>query len=175
MTIVALGSKNPAKIEAVKEALKILKLDWNLIPVEIDSGVSKQPFCDETYIGARNRSLNAIKATGADIGIGIEGGICNVYGKFVAYAVVYAMTKDGLENFGISASFVLPRSIVSLIFQGKELGEASDIIFNTSNSKVREGAVGLLTNIIDRKTLYVQPVIFALYPIYNKSINNILF
>ncbi|MEM3280889.1 MAG: purine NTP phosphatase, partial [Saccharolobus sp.] len=29
-------------------------------------------------------------------------------------------------------------------------------------------AVGLLTKVIDRKMLYVQPIIMALYPLYNK-------
>ncbi|AAK42400.1 DUF84 family protein [Saccharolobus solfataricus] len=176
MVTIALGSKNPVKISATKEALEILRLNWDLIATDIDSGVDKQPFCDQTYVGARNRALNAIKATNADIGLGIEGGVCNVYGKFIANAVVYVITKEGVENFAISSSFTLPSSIVSLILQGKELGEASDIIFKTINSKTKEGAVGLLTNnIIDRKTLYVQPIILALYPIYNTIINNTLF
>ncbi|QGA53401.1 DUF84 family protein [Sulfolobus sp. E5-1-F] len=173
MVTIALGSRNPVKVSATREVLDVLKLNWELIAVEVDSGVGNQPFCDQTYVGARNRALNAIRATNADIGLGIEGGVCNIYGKFIANAVVYVITKDGLENFAISSSFTLPNSIVSLILQGKELGEASDIIFKTNNSKIKEGAVGLLTNnIIDRKMLYVQPIILALYPIYNVMINN---
>ncbi|TRM93477.1 purine NTP phosphatase, partial [Sulfolobus sp. A20-N-G8] len=89
---------------------------------------------------------------------------------FVAFAIVYMITKNGLENFAISASFTLPKSIVSLLFDGKELGEATDLIFNVKESKKKEGAVGLLTKVIDRKELYVQPVIMALYPLYNVSV-----
>ncbi|MEM3269627.1 MAG: DUF84 family protein, partial [Saccharolobus sp.] len=71
-------------------------------------------------------------------------------------------------NFSISASFTLPKSIVVLVLNGKELGEATDSVFNVNNSKMSEGAVGLLTKVIDRKMLYVQPIIMALYPLYNK-------
>ncbi|ACP36940.1 DUF84 family protein [Saccharolobus islandicus] len=173
MVTIALGSRNPVKINATKEALDVLKLNWDLIGIEVDNGVDKQPFCDQTYVGARNRALNVIRVTNADIGLGIEGGVCNVYGKFIANAVVYVITKEGLENFAISSSFTLPSSMVSLILQGKELGEASDIIFKTNNSKTKEGAIGLLTNnVINRKMLYVQPIVLALYPIYNTMINN---
>ncbi|MEM0363079.1 MAG: DUF84 family protein [Sulfolobaceae archaeon] len=166
--IVAVGTKNQVKISAVKEALDILKLKYDLVSVEVDSGVSAQPFCDETYVGARNRAYNALKAVNADIGIGIEGGICYVYNRFIANAVVYVVSKDGIENFSISASFTLPKSIVVLVLNGKELGEATDLVFNVNNSKMSEGAVGLLTKVIDRKMLYVQPIIMALYPLYNK-------
>jgi inosine/xanthosine triphosphatase len=168
--IIAVGSKNPVKINAVREALEILNLKYDIIAVEVDSGVGPQPFCDETYVGARNRAINAMRNTNADISIGIEGGICYVYNRFIANAVVYVITKEGIENFAISASFTLPKSIVSLVLQGKELGEASDIVFNVDNSKMREGAIGLLTRVIDRKKLYVQPIIMALYPVYNKVI-----
>ncbi|AOL17031.1 purine NTP phosphatase [Sulfolobus sp. A20] len=170
MIRVALGSENPVKISAVKEALETLKLDYELVAVKVESGVSSQPFCEETLIGAKNRAMNALIKTNLDIGIGIEGGVCNIYNNFVAFAIVYMITKNGLENFAISASFTLPKSIVSLLFDGKELGEATDLIFNVKESKKKEGAVGLLTKVIDRKELYVQPVIMALYPLYNVSV-----
>ena len=41
----------------------------------MQSGVSPQPFSDEETIqGAINRARAAVKETGADIGIGLEGG-----------------------------------------------------------------------------------------------------
>ncbi|HIQ32840.1 MAG TPA: DUF84 family protein, partial [Methanothermococcus okinawensis] len=41
---VALGSKNPTKIKGTQMALEKVMKDVTLIPVEVDSGVSKQPF-----------------------------------------------------------------------------------------------------------------------------------
>ena len=58
-----------------------------------------------------------------------------------------------------------------MIRQGKELGEADDIVFNRANSKQDNGAVGLLTdNVIDRAQLYEQAVILALIPFKNEAL-----
>jgi len=52
--------------------------------------------------------------------------------------------------------------------QGKELGEADDLVFAKENSKQDNGAVGLLTgNVIDRTALYQQAVVLALIPFKN--------
>lgn len=65
-----------------------------------------------------------------------------------AWAVVRSSTKVGKSRTG---TFFLPKEIVCLINEGKELGEANDIVFKRSNSKQEDGAVGILTgNIIDR-------------------------
>lgn len=165
---VVIGSTNKAKVEAVKEALKIIGLNAEIKSVKVDSGVSPQPFCHETYVGARNRAYNALKLTNADIAIGIEGGICKYELKYFAFAVVFAVSKQGKENFSFSMAFSLPPSLVKHILEGKELGEATDIVFSTRGSKQYEGAIGYLTKVISRKDLYVQPVIAALYPFYNE-------
>lgn len=169
--LVSVGSTNRIKVEAVKEALKIIGMNWNIISIEVPSGVSPQPFCEETLIGARNRAIGALRKTNADIGIGIEGGICIENNTVLAYAIVYAVDKNGTENFARSASFTLPKNITKYIANGLELGEAVDKAFLTKDSKYNQGAVGILSKYIDRKKLYVDPVILALYPFYNKEIN----
>ena len=166
---VAVGSTNKAKVEAVKEALKIIGLEAEVKAVKVDSEVPPQPVCNQTFVGAKKRAYKALKLTNADIGIGIEGGIFYYENKVLGYAIVYAVNKEGLENFAFSASFPLPPSLSSLVIDGKELGEATDIVFSTKGSKQWEGAIGYLTkNFVTRKDLYVQPVIIALYPFYNK-------
>jgi len=165
---VAVGSTNKAKVEAVKEALKIIGINAEVISLNVESGVSPQPFCHETFVGAKNRAYNALKNSKADLGIGIEGGICIYENKYLAFAVVYAVNREGIENFSFSMAFSLPSLMVKHILDGKELGEATDIVFSTKGSKQQEGAIGYLTKVISRKDLYVQPVIAALYPFYNK-------
>jgi len=52
-----------------------------------------------------------------------------------------------------------------------ELGEADDRVFERSNSKQTNGAIGLLTgNVIDRTTLYAPAVVFALIPFKNPEL-----
>ena len=70
-----------------------------------------------------------------------------------------------------TGTFFLPKQIVDLIDEGKELGEADDIVFQQSNSKQKSGAVGILTNnVIDRTKYYTEAVIFALIPFKNTDL-----
>ena len=55
-----------------------------------------------------------------------------------------------------------------MIKEGKELGEADDIVFNRNNSKQENGAVGILTgDVIDRMKYYTEAVILSLIPFKN--------
>lgn len=167
---IAVGSKNKVKVESVIKAVELLNLNAEIISINVESGVPAQPFCDETYIGAKNRATRALEKTTADIGIGIEGGVCEIHNKMLAYAVVFAKGRDGNENFAYSASFTLPEKVAKTVKEGLELGYAIDKIYNMQGTKFNEGAVGILTRVITRKDLYVQPVIMALYPFYNKEV-----
>ncbi|MBW9140781.1 MAG: inosine/xanthosine triphosphatase [Candidatus Aramenus sp.] len=165
--LVSVGSTNPAKVEAVRVAIKTVGLKAEVVPVEVEPGVPPQPMCEETYVGARNRAVKSLKKTGADLGIGIEGGVCVDMGFPVAFAVVYVVNNEGKENMSRSASFTLPKSVFEMVLRGMELGEAVDKLFSLTGSKYNVGAIGVLTKYIDRTRLYVDPVIMALYPFYN--------
>ncbi len=164
---VAVGSTNRVKVEAVEVALKMMGTSAQVLPVDVPSGVPDQPLCEQTFQGARNRARSALNSRSADLGVGIEGGICRYAGRTLAYAVVYVRSSGGEENFAFSAAFSLPREIVALVESGIELGEAIDRFFGTRDSKHAEGAVGRLTRVISRRDLYVQPVVMALYPFIN--------
>jgi inosine/xanthosine triphosphatase len=89
---VAVGSCNPAKIRAVREAIQKVvqshaRKDRDEIRIEeegfdVESGVAAQPMGDdETQLGSKNRALAAYHAFKtknkkfADISVGIEGGL----------------------------------------------------------------------------------------------------
>ncbi|MEL9970510.1 MAG: inosine/xanthosine triphosphatase [Metallosphaera sp.] len=167
--LICVGSTNPIKLGAVSDALREIDSQWRIKSVDVSSGVSAQPWCDETFAGARNRAMEALLDGECDIGIGIEGGVCWNRGKIVAYAVIYAMSRDK-ENFSISPTFTLSNELSKLVLEGKELGEATDLVYRRSNTKRAEGAVGMLTRLIDRKRLYKDSVILALYPFYNGDV-----
>ena len=70
---IIIGSKNPAKITAVKN---VFLMKGEFVSLDIPSGVSEQPFSDEETIkGAINRAVGALKQGNGDIGIGLEGGV----------------------------------------------------------------------------------------------------
>lgn len=173
MKKVIVASKNPVKINAVKKGFeKMFPTEiFEFVGVSVPSNVSDQPFSNnETFEGANNRADNAKKEyLEADYWVGIEGGIHPNKNEMEAFAwvVIKSPLKIGKSKTG---TFFLPTEIVKLINEGLELGEADDIVFNKSNSKQENGAVGLLTNnIIDRTSYYLEAVILALIPFKNKQ------
>ena len=141
--------------------------------VSVLSGVNDQPMSDaETLEGAWNRCHRAADAApDADFWIGIEGGVEDKAGELEAFAWVVVKSREGKIGKGRSSAFFLPQKVAELIRQGKELGEADDIVFKRANSKQENGAVGLLThNAIDRTHYYTDAVILALIPFANPAL-----
>lgn len=126
----------------------------------------------ETLTGAKNRVKNAIaQIPNADYYVGIEGGLETKDKEMEAFAWIYIQSKDGTAGKGRTGTFFLPQNIVELINEGKELGEADDIVFNQTNSKQKGGTIGTLTHgVLDRAECYKQTVIFALIPFVNPTL-----
>lgn len=148
------------------------KDDFSIQTVSVPSGVKAQPASsEETLRGARNRVENARKLIPqADYWIGIEGGIEELEGEMAGFAwiVVYSPSRCGKGRTG---TFFLPEQVAGLVRQGIELGEADDLVFNRSNSKQDNGAIGILTgNVLDRTRLYEHAVILALLPFKNPEL-----
>jgi len=60
--IIAVGSKNPTKVNMVKKVFTKGFGNCTVIGVKVPSGVSDMPMCfDESFKGAKNRAKNAIK------------------------------------------------------------------------------------------------------------------
>jgi non-canonical (house-cleaning) NTP pyrophosphatase len=84
---------------------------------------------------------------------------------------VVVLSPAGMAGKGRTGTFFLPPAVAALIQQGKELGEADDIVFAQSNSKQKNGAIGILTgDVIDRAALYEPAVIMALLPFKNPEL-----
>ena len=169
---IVVASKNPVKINAVRDGFLSFFEDIETEGVDVGSGVSDQPMSDkETKKGAQNRAAKAKKIyADADFWIGIEGGIEVTENKLSAFAWVVILSN---KKYGESrtASFLLPEKVARLIADGHELGIANDIVFNQKNSKQKHGAVGLLTNNkINRTGLYIQAIMLALIPFTNPDL-----
>ncbi len=174
MPKVIVASENPVKINAVARSFKEMfpMESFEVRGVAVTSGVNQQPQSDtETLRGALNRLDNACQTTKADFWVGIEGGIEEKNSDMEAFAWVVIKAKNGQLGKGRTATFFLPPAVVSLIKQGRELGEADDIVFGQTNSKQENGAVGILTNnVIDRTKYYTTAIILALIPFKNKHL-----
>lgn len=174
MKRVIVASGNPVKIKATKAAFKKVFPDERIVVegVMVNSGINEQPMGDEdTYKGAFNRACNAKKKTErADYWVGIEGGIDVKDSEMFTYTWMVVISKDKLGR-ARSGSFFLPNRISKLIKKGIELGEADDIVFGRSNSKQKNGAVGLLTgNVLTRTSFYETAIVLALIPFKNPKL-----
>jgi inosine/xanthosine triphosphatase len=175
MKKIVVASKNPVKLNATLTAFQKMfpKEEFSLEGVSVDSGVSDQPLSDdETYQGASNRAANAKTAVpDADFWVGLEGGVESKGTDMESFAWMVIESKIGLRGKGRTGTFFLPPAIADLIRQGKELGEADDIVFGQTNSKQATGALGLLTgDVVTRGDYYEMTMDFALIPFKNPDL-----
>lgn len=172
---VIVASRNPVKINAVKLGFTKMfpQKSIECIGKNVPTGVDEQPKSNkETFQGAMNRARNARhEFPEADYWVGVEGGISvDEDEQMSAFAWVIVLSEDKIGK-GKTGAFYLPKPIASLIKEGKELGEADDIIFGKTNSKQKQGAVGLLTGeVINRASYYTEAVILALIPFKNPQL-----
>lgn len=169
---IVVASENPVKLKAVESGFRAFFEGCEVEGIQASSGVSNQPLTEEeTLEGARNRVMEARRLiTDAEFWVGIEGGIQAVDTGLAAFAWI-VISSAGKKGEARTATFMLPGKISHLIAGGLELGTANDLIFSKSNSKQKNGAVGLLThNIIDRTDLYRDAVILALIPFINPDL-----
>lgn len=163
---VAVGSKNPVKIEATKQAFEKVfpEENWIVEGIEVASDVSSQPMSDsESIRGARNRAKKALKELHADYGVGLEGGVHEIDGHWFDSGWMVVVNKKGEEGIGSTIKMLVSDKIMKHIHAGKELGVANDIVFKTKNSKHGDGHFGLMTkNAITRTSGYRDGVIAAL-------------
>ncbi len=174
MKTIVLASGNPVKVEATAGGFQRIfpGQELDVVSASVPSGVPDQPRSDaETLRGAENRAAAAARRhPEADYWVGIEGGIDDDGAEMAAFAwvVVRSRTLHGKSRTG---TFVLPPEVAALVRQGRELGEADDIVFGRTNSKQKEGAVGLLTDgVVDRRRLYEQAVVLALVAFRNRDL-----
>lgn len=174
MRKIVVASGNPIKQRAVLEGFQKMFPGeaFQVMGCAVPSGVDDQPMSDaETLRGALNRSEQARdRIPDADYWVGVEGGVELSSGTLEAFAWIVVRSRERIGK-ARTAAFTLPDAVSELVRQGVELGEADDMVFNRSNSKQENGAVGLLTgDVIDRAKLYAHAVVLALIPFKNEAL-----
>lgn len=163
---IAIGSTNPAKVDAVRCVVLPIWPDAQLLPVQVDSGVGAMPMSDEEGMrGAQQRARHARESVGADMGIGLEGAICDSPEGMYITNWVAVVHRDGRSSLGNGGRLPLPERIAQELRAGAELGPVIDRYSGQVNSKQHQGAAGYLTlGVIPREMAFRIAVAFALAP-----------
>lgn len=138
--------------------------DWRIEGCDIPSGVPDQPMSDrEARRGAWTRANRAAELLKGDFGIGLEGGLQQIDGRWYNSGWVVALRNDGLEGTSTTLRMMVPPRVMRVVLEGHELGEACDRVFRASNTKQRSGLFGVMSNnAIDRTGAFTDAVIAAL-------------
>ena len=166
----SVGSKNPAKLEAAKLAVKEFFPKAEIVFVDAESKVPAQPSDNELKEGAENRARHALELSKADAGIGIEGGLVTLAGKEYCGACCAVVSKSNDVHFGYSPFFELPEKYMHELKNGKELGNVVDEATGKENTNQKEGAIGMLSSgRITRTDALEQAVLLALMPFVHET------
>lgn len=167
----AIGSKNPQKITAAKNAIKeyFNASDADFAAIGADSGVNSQPINSETEQGAINRAKAALGKANADFGIGIEGGLVELHKKDYCTACCAVISKSGEMHLAYAPLFEIPQKMLAKVKQRIELGGIMDERTGRKNTKQNEGALGIFSKgKITRGKAFEIAVMLAIMPFLNE-------
>ncbi|WP_152657268.1 DUF84 family protein [Oceanobacillus sp. CFH 90083] len=153
---IIIGSKNPTKVEAVKNVFQ----EFDVSSLEVASNVSVQPFSDqETRIGAMNRAMACIESGAGTIGIGLEGGVMYVEDTLFLCNWGALATEDGKLYTASGARIALPKEIENGLKTAGELSMVMDAYTKKENVRSHEGAIGIFTNnLVTRENMFTHVV-----------------
>jgi len=165
---ILIGTKNPGKIQATKEAFEKYWKNIEIQGISVTSEVRDQPLNEEIIQGAKNRVKNLRmyakeNQIQADFLVAIEGGMHNRLSSewFVLNTAVIEDNK-GYQSVGISQGFSVPDRYVKEA-QESEFGKVMDRIFAKEElGKSTGGEVFLTHGETTRMDLIRNAVIMAL-------------
>jgi inosine/xanthosine triphosphatase len=163
---IAVGSGNPVKISAVEA---IIARVWPMADVEsipVASGVNPMPMDDDECIsGAMARALASRAAVDADLGVGLEGGVHWAGQRLFLTGWVAVVDRNGRNSFASASRLPLPEPIAAAVRAGRELGPLMDEVTGRQDTRLAEGAIGILTHgLMTRQASFEAAVAYALAP-----------
>ncbi|MCP5404993.1 MAG: DUF84 family protein [Pseudomonadaceae bacterium] len=162
MQTVIVGSKNAAKLAAVTTGVQGYWPQAKVRGENVPSGVPDQPLgMEQTVQGAVNRA-KAAHALGANLGIGLEGGVVELAERPVLLGIVAVF--DGTQvSVSPTVGVPLPDAWGNALKAGEELGPFIVKKFNDYNKTI--GTMPFLTHgRILREDAFTTAVIAALAP-----------
>lgn len=164
-----MASRNPSKVKAVEEALRILNINGTVEAVDPPPGLPPEPMGLETTVnGAVTRArhaLNSIKDS--TYGIGIEAGVLTLstFNVNLDATVAVVIDRKGFITLGLSPAFMIPPAFMSELMIGKELNDVVEEYYGVSNAGKGIGFIGLLSRgLTKRINLNTEAVYMAFLP-----------
>ena len=176
MIQVIVGSTNCGKVDAVRRAFSRGFGDVVVVERQVVTGVAAQPVGEECFTGARNRARAVFDAARgeslpADYCVGIEGGLLQLHETWFGLSVVCVVSKSSAMSYGTSPLFEMPKSIVTAVVGGKEVGDIMIKLSGAPDIRERQGAVGYLTHgLLMREEAHEKAVLAALAPHLSKDV-----
>lgn len=175
LLIVSIGSRNPVKVNAVKNAFANYFKEVEIKEVEVESKVREQPLnLDEIVEGAKNRAKKVFEGSRSDFAVGIESGIIEFHSAESGYMeLTLAVIFDGRKYyFGAAPLFEYPKKVIELVLkEKKDITSAFNKLHGMHKELgKREGAIGVLSKgVIKREKFTEMAVVMALTGIVSKE------
>lgn len=162
---ILLGTTSQSKLEIVKS---ILRTDYEIIPVDVESGVTDQPLNEDTTIkGAVNRAKNAARSSQEyEFSIGLEGGLGKINNLYYLVCVAALVNQRGDVYIGISNKLPLPKEVSECIGRGEQFGVAiREFMKNIQNNSLNDSTqlIEHVQELIDRKKSFSMALNTALF------------
>ena len=171
--IVAVGTKNPAKVEGARLAFTRYITDVTIRTVDSSSVTRAQPLgLDQMTEGAIARAKFAISKLGGDFGVGVEAGIFQMEGTYFDHQQAAVVDGKGRVSLGHSAGYPLPtKAVEEMIKAGRELERYAESLSGISEVGDKGGLVNHLTKgAMTRTDLTEQCIMMALIPWLHRDV-----
>lgn len=169
---IAIGSINPVKIQAVKNAFNDGEIQ--IVSCSALSGVRPQPLSnEETLQGAINRARDCLEKTDVGLAIGLEARVVVLKDK--VYLCHWGAVVDRNQNtyFTNGPLILLPTEYLKPLLEGQNLENIMHHSTGIQSLGAKEGAIGVFTqNRLNREQVLTQMVkaLFGQYHYYQPAI-----
>lgn len=167
--LVAVGTSNMIKVEAVKEAFSHFYSNIRVMNVSIDNLPPQPITLSSTVRGALTRAEKALqKIKEAEFGVGVEAGLMEIPDTRTYLNVQFAaiIDRDQKITLGSSAGFQLPNEVTKLVLiERMEVDRAVEFLYGIKDIGEKGGIIDLMTKgATSRKELITNALIMALVP-----------
>jgi len=171
--IIAVGTKNPAKLEGVRLAFMKYFPKATIKAIDSSSVTRAQPLgLEQMTEGAVSRAKFALSKLGRDLGVGIEAGIFQMGDTYFDHQQAAIVDASGKLSLGHSAGYPLPtKAVEAMIKAGKELERYAEGLSGITEIGDKGGLVHHLTKgVMTRTDLTEQCVMMALIPWLHRDV-----
>lgn len=159
MQNIFLGTTSQAKLDIVRS---FFAENYNVIPVNVDSGVTDQPLDENITIqGAITRAKQAVSPDQIyEFSIGLEAGLVKVNNLYYLVCVVAIVDRSNNIYLGISSKLPLPKEVSDKVAGGKQFGEVIRE-FRNSTKETSPVFIQYIQELIDRKKSFLEALNIA--------------